>query len=239
MTMSQHNVARLADVRQVDQPVEAARDKLRNAFAVRHTAEAEAEQAAQAVARTRRLYEDATQQLRELDARDEADRAAQAENLKAHARDGTLRVTLNLDPERANQRRSLEANAVVAKRACDDLAAEHAAAVKRASEAAAQVLLAAVEVVRAEACRLGAELKAAQEKTWTLNAQLAGLAGAWLAVTGERPSAFRLPSDVHALLDRAEPMYAPFSDPRRRATEAWRAFFQALARNPDAVFPPG
>ncbi len=245
MTMSRHqsaarDAANLGDVRQVDfrkEPVAAAREKLRAAHTAKRAAEAEAEQAAQAVERARRLHEDAAHALRELDARDEEDRAAQAENLKAYARDGTLPVSLSLDPERAHVRRNLESNAAAAKRAHDDLAAEHAAAMKRAGEAGAQVQLAAADVVRAKAVQIAAEMKVALETAWACNADLAAIARLW--VSG---GPLRLSGEVTAQIDRFGPPWTSYgttraNNPKIRAAEGWRGVLNELARNPDAELP--
>ncbi|HWY14267.1 MAG TPA: hypothetical protein VNX86_03905 [Rhizomicrobium sp.] len=213
-----------------------AREGLREAISARTGAEAEAEDARRALARANDALSAADSALAEFERVDADIQSNSVEKMKAAIRAGRSAVAVvETDEGRAPARARIEWRAATARQTRDEIAAELKVAEACARDTAIRVQLAAVDVLKAEAERIAAELKASQELSWRLNATLVGIAGVWIVVPGERGAPIRLSPQVLAMIDRPEPQYAPMNEPRARAAKDWRALLAQLARDPDAI----
>ncbi len=213
-----------------------AREGLREAISAKTGAEAEAGDARRALARANDALSAADSELAEFERVDADIRSNSVEEMKAAIRAGRNAVAVvETDEGRAPARARIEWRTATARQTRDEIAAELKVAEARARDTAIRVQFAAVEVLKAEAETIAAELKASQERSWWLNATLAGLANVWIVIPGERGAPIRLSPEVLAMIDRPEPMYAPMNHPRARAAERWRALLAQLARDPDAI----
>ena len=213
-----------------------AREGLREAISAKTGAEAEAEDGRRALARANDALSAADSELEEFERVDAGIRSDSVEQMKAAIRAGRSAVAfVETDEGRAPARARIEWRTATARQTRDEIAAELKVAEVRAGGTAIRVQLAAVEVLKAEAEAIAVDLKASQERTWRLNAILAGFANVWIVIPGERGAPIQLSREVLAMIDRPEPFYAPMNEPRARAAERWRALLAQLARDPDAI----
>jgi anti-sigma28 factor (negative regulator of flagellin synthesis) len=213
-----------------------AREGLREAISAKTGAEAEVEDARRALARANDALSAADSELAEFERVDADIRSNSVEEMKAAIRAGRNAVAVVETGEgRAPARARIEWRTATARQTRDEIAAELKVAEARVRDTAIRVQLAAVDVLKAEAEMIAADLKASQERTWRLNAILAGFANVWIVIPGERGAPIRLSREVLAMIDRPEPQYAPMNEPRARAAKDWRALLAQLARDPDAV----